>query len=83
MYANFTTIKREIVVVSNLKYQRCYLFSCFVVNLYSNDYSFKRSVERMTMQGKGSYDSRAEMLHLIVELVEASTVTDNPEWRWG
>jgi hypothetical protein len=35
----------------------------------------------MTMQGKGSYESRAEMLHLIVELVEASTVTDNPEWR--
>jgi hypothetical protein len=35
-----------------------------------------------TTQGKGSYESRAEMLHLIVELVQASCIADNPEWRW-
>ncbi|KAG6524855.1 hypothetical protein ZIOFF_014799 [Zingiber officinale] len=31
-------------------------------------------------QGKGSYEERVEMLHLIVDLVEASQYTDNPEW---
>jgi hypothetical protein len=36
-----------------------------------------------TTQGKGSYESRAEMLHLIVELVQASCIADNPEWRWA
>ncbi|KAG0557892.1 hypothetical protein M758_11G160700 [Ceratodon purpureus] len=38
------------------------------------------TVDPDAIQGKGSYESRAEMLHLIVELVEASTVTDIPEW---
>ncbi|KAG6400546.1 hypothetical protein SASPL_137386 [Salvia splendens] len=31
-------------------------------------------------QGRGSYDDRTEMLHLIVDLVEASIHADNPEW---
>ncbi|XP_074572402.1 AUGMIN subunit 7 isoform X1 [Curcuma longa] len=32
------------------------------------------------MMGKGSYEERVEMLHLIVDLVEASQYADNPEW---
>ncbi|RWW85137.1 hypothetical protein BHE74_00006212, partial [Ensete ventricosum] len=32
-------------------------------------------------QGKGSYEERVELLHLIVDLVEASQYADNPEWR--
>ncbi|CAL9116079.1 unnamed protein product, partial [Musa acuminata var. zebrina] len=31
-------------------------------------------------QGKGSYEDRVEMLHLIIHLVEASQYADNPEW---
>jgi hypothetical protein len=39
------------------------------------------TVDPDAIQGKGSYESRAEMLHLIVELVQASCIADNPEWR--
>ncbi|CAK9864332.1 unnamed protein product [Sphagnum jensenii] len=38
------------------------------------------TVDPDAIQGKGSYESRAEMLHLIVELVQASCIADNPEW---
>ncbi|XP_024515233.1 AUGMIN subunit 7 [Selaginella moellendorffii] len=38
------------------------------------------TVDLDAVQGKGSYESRAEMLRLIVNLVEASCVADNPEW---
>lgn len=33
------------------------------------------------VKGRGTYESRAEMLRLIVDLVEASCFADNPEWR--
>ncbi|XP_034206462.1 AUGMIN subunit 7-like isoform X1 [Prunus dulcis] len=33
--------------------------------------------------GRGSYEDRAEMLRLIVDLVEASIYADNQEWRSG
>ncbi|CAL9048711.1 unnamed protein product [Musa banksii] len=38
------------------------------------------SVDTEAIQGKGSYEDRVEMLHLIVHLVEASQYADNPEW---
>ncbi|XP_074589200.1 AUGMIN subunit 7-like [Curcuma longa] len=38
------------------------------------------SVDIEAIQGKGSYEERVEMLHLIVDLVEASQYADNPEW---
>lgn len=34
-----------------------------------------------SLQGRGSYEDRTEMLRLIVDLVEASIYADNPEWR--
>ncbi|KAJ6401628.1 hypothetical protein OIU84_016934 [Salix udensis] len=33
-----------------------------------------------SIQGRGSYEDRTEMLRLIVDLVEASIYADNPEW---
>ncbi|URE31990.1 V-type proton ATPase 16 kDa proteolipid [Musa troglodytarum] len=38
------------------------------------------SVDTEAIQGKGSYEERVELLHLIVDLVEASQYADNPEW---
>ncbi|KAL5708469.1 AUGMIN subunit 7 [Ranunculus cassubicifolius] len=38
------------------------------------------SIDTDTIQGRGSYEDRAEMLSLIVDLVEASCFSDNPEW---
>ncbi|KAK6912378.1 Plant AUGMIN subunit 7 [Dillenia turbinata] len=38
------------------------------------------TVDTEAIQGRGSYEDRAEMLHLIVDLVEASIHADNPEW---
>ena len=38
---------------------------------------------RSLLQGRGSYEERVELLHLIVDLVEASCYADNPEWRLG
>ncbi|CAL9037724.1 unnamed protein product [Musa banksii] len=37
-------------------------------------------VDFFWFQGKGSYEERVELLHLIVDLVEASQYADNPEW---
>ncbi|KAK1314273.1 hypothetical protein QJS10_CPA06g01868 [Acorus calamus] len=37
-------------------------------------------VDTEAIQGRGSYEERAEMLHLLVDLVEASCYADNPEW---
>lgn len=34
-----------------------------------------------SLQGRGSYEDRTEMLRLVVDLVEASIYADNPEWR--
>jgi hypothetical protein len=39
-------------------------------------------VHLFIFQGRGTYENRAEMLRLIVDLVEASCYADNPEWRW-
>ncbi|PIA59259.1 hypothetical protein AQUCO_00400268v1 [Aquilegia coerulea] len=38
------------------------------------------TIDTETIQGRGSYEDRAEMLSLIVDLVEASCFADNPEW---
>ncbi|XP_057833701.1 AUGMIN subunit 7 isoform X2 [Cryptomeria japonica] len=38
------------------------------------------TVDTETIQGRGSYENRAEMLRLIVDLVEVSSAADNPEW---
>ncbi|KAL3537203.1 hypothetical protein ACH5RR_000569 [Cinchona calisaya] len=38
------------------------------------------TIDTETIQGRGSYEDRTEMLHLIVDLVEASIYADNPEW---
>nr|CAD1832788.1 unnamed protein product [Ananas comosus var. bracteatus] len=38
------------------------------------------SVDTEAIQGRGSYEERVEMLHLVVGLVEASCYADNPEW---
>ncbi|CAD5163568.1 AUGMIN subunit 7-like [Musa acuminata AAA Group] len=38
------------------------------------------SVDTEAIQGKGSYEERVELLHLFVDLVEASQYADNPEW---
>lgn len=38
------------------------------------------SVNTEAIQGRGSYEERVEMLHLIVDLVEASCYSDYPEW---
>ncbi|CAD6202194.1 unnamed protein product [Miscanthus lutarioriparius] len=38
------------------------------------------SVDTEAIQGRGSYEERVELLHLIVDLVEASCYADNPEW---
>ncbi|XP_020260045.1 AUGMIN subunit 7 [Asparagus officinalis] len=38
------------------------------------------SVDTEAIQGRGSYEERVEMLHLIVDLVEASCYSDYPEW---
>eukprot|EP00262_Sarcandra_glabra_P000130 TRINITY_DN10207_c0_g2_i1.p1 TRINITY_DN10207_c0_g2~~TRINITY_DN10207_c0_g2_i1.p1 ORF type:complete len:179 (+),score=31.38 TRINITY_DN10207_c0_g2_i1:68-604(+) len=38
------------------------------------------TVDTEAIQGRGSYEERSEMLHLIVDLVEASCFADNPEW---
>lgn len=73
----FSTKKMPISVVSPNFY--CCQSTFFI----PMDIFWNSSIKLMTIQGKGSYESRAEMLHLIVELVEASSVTDNPEWRWG
>ncbi|KAK1263930.1 hypothetical protein QJS04_geneDACA009548 [Acorus gramineus] len=40
-------------------------------------------VDTEAIQGRGSYEERAEMLHLLVDLVEASCYADNPEWRFS
>ncbi|KAK9058205.1 hypothetical protein SSX86_023045 [Deinandra increscens subsp. villosa] len=40
------------------------------------------TVDTEAIQGRGSYEERTEMLHLIVDLVEASLYADNPEWRF-
>ncbi|KAF5184013.1 Augmin subunit [Thalictrum thalictroides] len=39
------------------------------------------TIDTETIQGRGSYEDCAEMLSLIVDLVEASCFADNPEWR--
>lgn len=33
------------------------------------------------LQGKGNIEDRVEMLRRIVDLVEACTFADNPQWR--
>ncbi|PKA55108.1 hypothetical protein AXF42_Ash003745 [Apostasia shenzhenica] len=38
------------------------------------------AVDIEAIQGRGSYEERAEMLRLIVDLVEACCYADNPEW---
>ncbi|KAJ4973618.1 hypothetical protein NE237_006792 [Protea cynaroides] len=38
------------------------------------------TIDTEAIQGRGSYEDRAEMLRLIVDLVEASCYADNPEW---
>ncbi|CAI0384966.1 unnamed protein product [Linum tenue] len=38
------------------------------------------TIDTETIQGRGSYEDRTEMLRLIVDLVEASIYADNPEW---
>eukprot|EP00250_Pteridium_aquilinum_P007780 c17433_g1_i2 orf=103-1131(+) len=38
------------------------------------------TIDTEAIQGRGTYESRAEMLRLIVDLVEASCFADNPEW---
>ncbi|RAL37843.1 hypothetical protein DM860_000537 [Cuscuta australis] len=38
------------------------------------------TVDIDTIQGRGSYEDRTEMLRLIVDLVEASLYADNPNW---
>ncbi|KAK8660339.1 hypothetical protein V6N13_051267 [Hibiscus sabdariffa] len=38
------------------------------------------TIDTEVIQGRGSYEDRTEMLHLIVDLVEASICADNPEW---
>ncbi|KAG9449153.1 hypothetical protein H6P81_009118 [Aristolochia fimbriata] len=38
------------------------------------------TVDTEAIQGRGSYEDRTELLHLIVDLVEASCNADNPEW---
>eukprot|EP00268_Persea_americana_P043240 TRINITY_DN43412_c0_g1_i4.p1 TRINITY_DN43412_c0_g1~~TRINITY_DN43412_c0_g1_i4.p1 ORF type:complete len:287 (-),score=52.96 TRINITY_DN43412_c0_g1_i4:313-1173(-) len=38
------------------------------------------TIDTEAIQGRGSYEDRSEMLHLIVDLVEASCYADNPEW---
>ncbi|XWS42797.1 hypothetical protein CRYUN_Cryun16bG0045300 [Craigia yunnanensis] len=38
------------------------------------------TIDTETIQGRGSYEDRTEMLRLIVDLVEASICADNPEW---
>lgn len=38
------------------------------------------TIDTEAIQGRGSYEDRAEMLSLIVDLVEASCFADNPEW---
>lgn len=45
--------------------------------------SFSTFTERTAflLQGRGSYEDRTDMLHLIVDLVEASIFADNQEWR--
>ncbi|KAF6145999.1 hypothetical protein GIB67_033358 [Kingdonia uniflora] len=37
-------------------------------------------IDTEAVQGRGSYEDRAAMLRLIVDLVEASCYADNPEW---
>ena len=51
--------------------------TCFHVNVLS--FFAKYTV---LFQGRGSYEDRTEMIHLIVDLVEASIYADNPEWRF-
>ncbi|KAL0915214.1 hypothetical protein M5K25_015616 [Dendrobium thyrsiflorum] len=38
------------------------------------------TIDTEAIQGRGSYEDRAELLHLVVDLVEASCYADNPEW---
>lgn len=38
------------------------------------------TIDTDVIQGRGSYEERAELLHLVVDLVEASCCADNPEW---
>ncbi|CAN1310997.1 AUGMIN subunit 7 [Linum perenne] len=38
------------------------------------------TIDIETIQGRGSYEDRTQMLRLIVDLVEASIYADNPEW---
>ncbi|KAL1540006.1 AUGMIN subunit 7 [Salvia divinorum] len=38
------------------------------------------TIDTEAIQGRGSYEDRTEMLHLIVDLVEASIHADNPDW---
>ncbi|XP_050220703.1 AUGMIN subunit 7 [Mercurialis annua] len=38
------------------------------------------TIDTEAIQGRGSYEDRTEMLHLLVDLVEASIYADNPEW---
>ncbi|KAG0466450.1 hypothetical protein HPP92_018030 [Vanilla planifolia] len=35
---------------------------------------------RTSVSGRGSYEERADFLHLVVDLVEASCYADNPDW---
>ncbi|GAB2224159.1 hypothetical protein Droror1_Dr00004907 [Drosera rotundifolia] len=41
---------------------------------------FTTTVDTEIIQGRGSYEDRAEMLQLILDLVEASIHADNPDW---
>ncbi|RZC74244.1 hypothetical protein C5167_049723 [Papaver somniferum] len=38
------------------------------------------TIDTEAIQGRGSYEDRAEMLGVIVDLVEASCYADNPDW---
>lgn len=38
------------------------------------------TIDTEAIQGRGTYENRAEMLRLIVDLVEASCFADSPEW---
>ncbi|KAH0907180.1 hypothetical protein HID58_039007 [Brassica napus] len=42
---------------------------------------FTPTVDIEAIQGHGTYEDRMEMLRNIVDLVEASLFSDNPEWR--
>ncbi|KAG6524874.1 hypothetical protein ZIOFF_014818 [Zingiber officinale] len=52
----------------------------FVGSKPDKSMDLSRMVDLWNFDGKGSYEERVEMLHLIVDLVEASQYADNPEW---